>query len=137
MKKSKNSKTPKKSDPDQILIGTYELCHLNVDLYALTRESGGYLYTIPDKNRLPRIKIGLCHERWFECLEVLMHETFEFALLQYRYCQTWRFTSGHDGYSFHFTHDEFTEACGASAIFLAQCMPAMAQAYNLHRKKKK
>lgn len=122
----------------QIFVGTFSLGHENVDLYALPEESGGYFYTRPDENSKARIKVGLDHRHWDMAVDVLLHEAFEMATARAgrRYQKCGNITKGSDRYHFIFDHNDFTEICGAVAVFLSAALPKLAVHWTkLHKKK--
>lgn len=133
-------KTKKK--PDQVLVGTYMLGSIAVDLFAVFKPGGGSFYTCPEapsKRQPPRIKVSVADEDWRECLSILMHEALEFAYA----IDNLRFVSCGDrandaaNYVFAFTHAQFSQACACATSFLTPAIPALAAVWARQHKKKK
>lgn len=127
----------RKIDPDQPYVGTYRLGPTNVELYGLSREYGGSFYVWPDDISLPRLKIGFNYDHWWEVVNVLLHESFEYLCAQkccrFTPCQS--YTKASDTYRFSFDHNLFSQISEDQAYFLAKCLPDLATAWKKHKPK--
>lgn len=114
----------------QIIIGEYTLALLQVQV-VLREETGGEFYTSPVNGACPRIKIGAEYELWPDVVGVLTHEVMElfFAIRGGRYAPSNGLVNGSDRYLFVCDHNLFSEACGATGKFLAQCLPDVSRAW--------
>jgi hypothetical protein len=114
----------------QLLIGTFPLGHENVDLFALPKESGGYFFCRPDDTSRARIKVGLDGE-WEQVVEVLLHEVLEMAMARAgcRFQPCGNIAFGSDRYHFSLDHNQFSEVCGAVAMFMTPALPKLMVAY--------
>lgn len=127
-------------------VGQYMLGYRNVDLYADSECTGGFFKLAPMEG-VANIQVGTKYDHWHELLNVLLHETMEFALCEVgcRFKLEPSFIDGHDGYKFMFTHDQFTEATSRAAYFVCKSQNALARVHRKHeaarrkaeRKKKK
>lgn len=124
----------------QTYVGTFRLGHENVDLYALPDEGGGYFYSCPDAKSCARMKVGLDHRHWDQCLAVLMHETFELALVrtECRYEISEKLSGDAADFVFLLTHEQFTRACTKVAMFMSEAVPKLSTLWQRqHRRKRK
>jgi hypothetical protein len=134
-------KSPKKRDlPEsekQILVGTFRLCDVNVDLYGWQGVTGGWFFMAPDETSRPRLKVGLAVDSWWKCVATVMHEVVEAAAVMHRV----RYypandASGENGlYQFVMTHSQFAEVVAEAAYFLTDALPKLAKVYNREHRK--
>lgn len=120
----------------QVFIGVVQLGHEQVDVY-LREGTGGEFYTVPEKGRLPRIKVG-ADQCWKDVISVLSHEAMEFSMMrtECRFTPGSDFARDHAGYLFVMNHTQFSEANARTAWFLADAIPAAGAAYRKWKKKK-
>ncbi len=123
----------------QIRVGTFLLGNENVDLYALPDETGGEFYFCPDAISTPRIKVGLNQKEWEQCVNVLLHESFEFAMARHRarFVRCGKYNDDHADYLFVFDHPEFASACSDVASFITPALPLLAAIYGKRRRSRK
>ena len=121
-----------KAHMKQIKIGTFPLGHENIDLYGLPGEKGGRSYLTPDDKSLARIKIGLQHRWWRDCLDTLLHETFEFLLLRMNHAFDLAGEVANEAGTrvFMFNHPEFSEICARQAMFVMPALPELAKVWS-------
>lgn len=127
----------KKAKP--IRVGVFDIGTEMVVLNLLPGESGGDFRYYPNKNDRPEINVGLDHDRWRECVDVLIHEALEFIMerKELRFERTCKFNADHADYLFIFNHPEFTDACARLALFLTDALPKVATIFKSKRKAKK
>lgn len=138
MKKKKPHPVPNVETKDtQIRVGIFALGHQNVELFALTKEAGGYFYCRPDDTSLARIKVGIDTKYWDQVLSVLVHEAFEMEMSRIRARYQVSGVSGDSAsYTFLFNHTEFCDLCESVGMFLSGALPALSKVYNKHYKTK-
>lgn len=121
----------------QKIIGTYEAGFEAVEL-VLREGTGGEFYTIPEKGKICRIKIGGDYKRWDEVVNVLLHEIVELQLFR-KDCRLENsndISRDHAGYLFVATHPQFSDAIAKAAEFIAPALPDLAKAWAQWKKKK-
>src|SRR5260221_12553956 len=93
------------------LLGTYTLGYENVRIFIDRTKQDGSFTLCPIDNGCAIIEVGLDKERFVHCLNVLMHEVFEFIFVRslHRYERTEKTTLNHADYYFIFNHQEMTE----------------------------
>lgn len=121
----------------QIKVGTYRLGHENITLYAAKENSGGDFCVCSDDG-VGFISIGI-KDRWGDVLSVLLHEMLEyaFARLDVRYVKPNRWADNAAACTFHFDHQEFSEAVAIVGNCLSECAPAIRDVYMKHTKSDK
>lgn len=127
MKSKKSKKRSIENDPsDQERLGIFRLCHLNVEVIVWPHNVGAEFYYAPDRESVPRIKIGLCTTDPQDIVNGLMHEALEFAasLHRTRYAKTGGCPGG-DTYFFAMTHAEFTAVVYDASEFVAAVYPKL------------
>jgi len=114
----------------QIIVGTYNLNHLCVQLY-LREGDGAEFYLYPEKDKPPRIKVG-AQGNWGEVFGRLLHELMEmqFELLQSRYRLCSDFSCDTAGVTFAFSHHILSMSCASGGVFLSQAVPDLAREWN-------
>lgn len=120
----------KKPPSEQVLVGSYRLGVLDVDLYWVRGERfGGVYYSRPETGRCPRIKIGMQGASWEDVVAVLIHEAMEFTVdLQDRLFQPLGADPrGSDDRVVMLTHAEFSRVCYALGGFLTKALPDLAK----------
>lgn len=128
------SRKTAKAESDQIHIGVFPIGCENADVYVLPLEQEyGCFYLCPDDASLPRIKIAIGSKHWVNVVGIALHESFEFltARLLCRY-QKSGVIGDHASYLFSFNHCQFSDLCQRQAIFIAQLLPALSEAYRKH-----
>lgn len=130
-------KKKSKSDLDQIFIGTFEFCWMNVEVYGWRGQTGGWFYMKPDEKSPPRIKIGLGYKYWWEVVAVLLHEATEMSIdnQQCRFSNCGDHAHGSDGYIFNFNHNQFSEAVARVAYFVTPLLPELANVWKKYKPK--
>lgn len=83
--------------------------------------------------------VGLDHEIWPFCFNVLLHESLEFAMSvnDCRLVPDVGFGGGNDAFIFLMTHPKFSEVCGQVAEFLAEVAPLVGKEFDHHQKAKR
>jgi hypothetical protein len=114
----------------QRIVGHYELGHQSVQL-VLREGDGGEFYTVPERGKVPRIKVGADYTNWFRVVEVLHHEAMELALVMVgcRFQPAPDNGCDHTGYVFHMTHAQFSEASARTGQFMAAALPDLSRAW--------
>lgn len=123
----------------QIRIGTFQLGHRNVELFAVPEDFGGEFYFAPDRKSIPRIKVGLDAKHWDECVTWLLHETIEFSMCDkdLRFAHSGKSNYDTGDFCFHFDHSQFGRICSDVAIFMTAALPELSTAYRKYRKGKR
>lgn len=136
MKKSCKKRDLPESEK-QILVGTFRLCDVNVDLYGWQSYSSGHFFTAPDDTSRPRIKVGLDCD-WGRCVGLLLHEAMEFAAVfnRVRYTASPDASADNGLYHFCMTHTQFAEVVAEAGWFLASALPALSKVYNREHRKR-
>ncbi len=124
-----------KPEQRQVHLGVFQLGCTNVDVYLMYGEVGGFFYTKPDNESMPRIKIGMDYENdeWWRVVNVIMHECIEYLLcvqLCVRFCPVGEFGNNAAEYLFVFDHQKFTEALARAAHFITTVLPLIAEKFN-------
>ena len=122
----------------QKIVGIYEMGYMAIELVA--REgTGGEYYTIPEHGHIPRIKLGMDHTQWRDVVDVLLHETLEFAIdtKNGRLRPTYDTTLGHDNFVFLLTHPQFSDMCAKVAEFITTALPDLAAVWKKWKKRSK
>lgn len=115
------------------LIGEYMMGYRNVELYAVSDDTGGNFVLSPDKG-VSTMEVGLDHDHWHEVFNVLLHESLEMAMCDVgaRFRPNPCFaTCASDTYKFMLDHNQFTEATYRASYFVCASHNALARA---HRK---
>lgn len=117
----------------RVKVGQYMLGYRNVDLWADPGCIGGHFKLAPMEG-VAEVEVGTKYDHWSEVLNVLFHECMEFALCEVgaRFKLEPSFMSGHDGYRFIFTHDQFTEATSRASYFICKSQTALAKIHRKH-----
>lgn len=120
-----------------ILIGVYQLGNTDVEVFGNTTDDVGELEFRPEPMRLPRVTIGLGCKSWPSVVSVLLHESFEFLMLQdnLSYDGVGRCGSTQNR-MFIFNHGHYTDLCAQQADFLVKCLPDLARVWNKVKPKK-
>lgn len=118
----------------QIFVGSYYLGREYVDV-ILTEENGGCYYLAPEKQRPPRIKIGI-QDDWQETVSIVLHEIQELCMdkLRCRYDATNNMANDHSSYLFILDHITFSDVCARVGKFLADALPDIAKKYSEFKK---
>lgn len=121
----------------QPFVGIYRCGVSNIELYGLTHDHGGCFYVQPDNKSMPRMKVGLAYDYWWEVVNVLMHESFEYLAVQrnLRMIPCGNHTNASDVYRFHLDHNDMTQLIADQAYFLTKCLPDLARVWKKHRPK--
>lgn len=127
----------RKIDPKQPFVGTYRLGTSNVDVYGITGQMGGQFFLIPDSKSLPRIKIGFGYKHWWEVVNVVLHESFEYLAVQRgkRFGPDGACDGASDIYLFVLNHSDMTNICDEQAYFISNCLPDLATVWKKHKPK--
>lgn len=128
----------RKIDPEQPFVGIYRLGMTNVEVYGVTKMQGGMFYCVPDDLSLPRVKIGFNYDRWWEVVNVLLHESFEFLAAQrgVRMVPCGACQGASDSYRFIMDHNDMTNICDEQAYFISKCLPDLATVWKTYRPKR-
>ncbi len=139
MTKKKPSFKPDKSG--NIFVGRFYLGWRQVDLFATMppHEGGGCFYYSPEDGKLPRIKVSIQYKEWNTIVAILLHEAMEFAMEDHRlrFSGSAQIADSHASYLFVMTHEQFCECAAICGIFMADCLPELAHAYEANKKKGK
>ena len=114
------------------LIGTAALGNSNVRLFADPATSSGFFtcnYNVVKD--LPYIVVGLNHDRWWQCLAVLLHEVHELMLvnLNRRFEVAGDMAGNSSAYHFFLDHQQFAEMCAQSAYFVEKMYAPLHKAW--------
>ena len=122
----------------EILIGTYQMGGLNVEL-CWRIGTGGEFWFNPDKGKLPKIVIGMSEKDFSNALTTLIHEAIEFAATQRgaRFSRSGDYGDSHDGYVFILAHPELSDVCGRVGTFIGECLPEFTTVWKVYNKGKK
>lgn len=115
----------------QRVIGTYVIGFEQVKL-VLTDDDGGAFYLIPSDGGVPIMNVGADFESWHKVVEVLLHETAEFAMMRQgaRFSPSPDHAADHGGYFFVMDHQKFSQVMAMVAEFAAAALPDLAEAWN-------
>lgn len=122
----------------QEVVGSYDLGCECAQL-VLREGTSGEFFTKPEKNHIPRIKIGADYKYWYEVVIALTHECMELSLLR----QGCRFEPGNSmgrdsaAYLFVADHTKFSECCAMTGDYLAAALPDLAKAWKKWQARKK
>lgn len=113
------------------LVGTYQLCRLNVDLRLVEGYCSGF-NSRPTDIDVPCLDIGARQDQWWRIFDCVMHEAIEFALVQfgYAYIPTSVSCLNSTTYVFHLDHGELVRVLEDASYFAAKAMPDVAKAWN-------
>lgn len=120
------------------LLGRYRLGRGYVRV-LITGDGSGCFYVFPDDQSIPTIEIGL-NDKFFErALEVAMHEAMElcFHVMGCQLEPAGNQTLSNDGYVFHCTHPQFSEAVSRVACFIAHIYCDLQRAHRKYHRQKK
>lgn len=122
----------------QKLVGVYHFGFEQVELYARD-DTGGDVFVLPEKGRLPRMKIGMDYRHWNGVIATLFHEVMELAMdrANCRFRPTNNLNWSSDCYVFHLDHHQFTESCARAAEFTVACQDDLHRTWKSWRKTRK
>lgn len=135
--KIKKKRKKRKPEPTEIKVGTYDLGHENVDVYAVLNDQGGSYHCNPNEGGPARVRIGIRYNHWWETVNVATHEAFEFILdrMELKFRASGDTSRDSAAVLFVFTHSQFSEASARVAYFLTKLLPDLAMLYNKWKKK--
>lgn len=119
---------------DGFKIGTYQLSHRYVDVFAEPAHTGGWFYFMPEHGANARIRIGFDYENADDPYCILVHEAMEFLIdevgARFRptsnFCQT-----ASDLYVFYFNHNQMTDIAAKLGSFLLEIQEDFHAAFQL------
>ena len=122
----------------QKTIGVYEIGWEQCSI-VLREGTGGEFYAVPEKNSVPRIKIGADTSEWDKVVGSLLHESFEFVAfrLKCRYDPCGDLSHDHSAFLFVLTHPQLSDCCGKVAEFITRVLPDLANEWKKWRKSKR
>lgn len=111
----------------QRVVGVYEFGHEQVEV-VLREGTGGEFYSIPEKGKVPRIKVGADCQAWDQVVTVLFHEAMELAAHREgcRFDRSDELSRDHCGYIFLMTHPQFSNCCARVGELASSCLPDLA-----------
>lgn len=126
-----------KPQPTSKLIGTFQLGHVNVDVYADFNETGSRFYMTPNEINKPRIHVGFDQEKWPHVVDGLVHEAAEMLLCmkECRYDRSCKCNYDSGDHLFVMDHAQFGDMCSHLARFLVDALPVAAGVYKWREKK--
>lgn len=109
------------------LIGTYNLGFRKIKLFANTANSDGQVLI-----RDHTMYVGVSNPKWSCVLEVLMHESFEAAMMDMhcRYLPSADQSIASDTFLFVMTHSQFGQVTAQASDFIAAAFPDLAKYYS-------
>jgi hypothetical protein len=120
----------------QVIVGVYYLGDEQVEI-VLREDTGGEFYSLPEKGKVPRIKLGADYKDWDMVVRCLLHEVMEMVMFRNRcrYNISGDYSADHSAYMFLMNHTEFSDMCGKLAEFLVKCLPDLATAWKKWERK--
>jgi hypothetical protein len=119
-------------------VGIYSAGSFQVEL--LLREGfGGNGDLAYEYGKIPIIQIGADHEKWVEIISILLHEIGELIRLMNgsRFTPDNNYSINLSACWFMYDHQQFTDYCSREAIFLAEALSDLADAWKLWKKNEK
>lgn len=119
----------------QVIVGTYDIGYEQCEL-VLQEGYGGSSFFIPEKGSIPRIKVGAESPRWVGIMQVIMHESIEFALARYgcKYNPSQDISGASEQCVMVMTHAQFTKCIADSAEFISACEGDLEKAWKAWHK---
>lgn len=116
-------------------IGEYLLGSRNVKLIAIAGTSGGSFRVTP-MHGTAEILVCLGYARWMQVFQILLHETFELAMVDCncRFAPSPDYVESHDRYLFSMTHPQFSDIAARAAEFIGACAHDLSLAYKKQRR---
>ena len=118
----------------QTYIGTWFLHSSQVDVYVI-RDTGGAYFLSPEPKRLPRIKVGILQDNWWEVRACAAHEVIEMLLCLHG-CRLHRdgsYADNSDGGVFLCDHAQFSDIVNNASAFMDRCEPALRKVWRKER----
>jgi hypothetical protein len=116
------------------LIGTYVLGTRTVRLLYDPGLIGATFEPVPDTNGIPELVVGFQTEDWDEVIDNLLHEAFEFSMMDL--CCTSiphpQASMDSGSYIFHMNHSQFAEVTARVSKFLAKTLPDLKMTFRKH-----
>lgn len=116
-------------------VGAFSCGTRTIELFAIPGTRGGDFHLNPE-GKPTEMNICIGYHRWYEVLQVLVHETMELCLIdvacRFRPAPDSAWSS--DTYVFHANHAQFSEACARAGEFIAAAQYELAK---VHRKAKR
>lgn len=123
--------------PTSKLIGTFQLGHINVDVYADFNDTCSRFWMSPNEADKPRIRVGFDQEKWSHVVDGIVHEAAEMLLCmkECRYDRSCKFTGDSADHLFIMDHAQFGDMCSHLARFLTDVLPVATSVYKWRKRK--